>query len=252
MHRLIQEALYSFFPEYSNLIIDKELHLGSWNKDLHYKISVNNKFYSIRFIGDNRSSHNVFGEITDEILTEQVRYTNYLIQQGIPFMENIASINGDCFVSIEWKGSIYRVVLFKWVEGEHITNCTNGFVEQVGQTVKNIHTVSRHFRSPIFEQDSHLSGYTKFITQIKQKQEITNVSTEMGRTLNSYLYTAENHINLSKSDNLDFIVQSDLNPLNLLWSNKNRLEGIVDFESIGYTDRIEGLAWLFKWYSRID
>ncbi|MEH6939350.1 hypothetical protein V7056_16120 [Bacillus sp. JJ664] len=26
--------------------------------------------------------------------------------------------------------------------------------------------------------------------------------------------------------------------------------GIVDFESIGYGDRIEGLAWLIKWYSR--
>ncbi|MBN8207926.1 phosphotransferase [Bacillus sp. NTK071] len=250
MHQLINKALLSFFPEYNNLLIEGELHIGSWNKDLHYKISMNNQSYSIRFIGDNRSSHNVFGEITDEILTEQIRYTDYLIQRGVPFAEAIPSINGDSFVSIEWKGSNYRVVLFKWVEGQHITKCTNSFTKLVGKTVKNIHEVSRDFRSPVFEQNSHLAGYTKFIAQIKQKREITNVSTEMARTLNSYLHIAENHINLSKSDKLDFIVQSDLNPLNVLWNNENRLAGIVDFESIGYTDRIEGLAWLIKWYSR--
>ena len=45
-------------------------------------------------------------------------------------------------------------------------------------------------------------------------------------------------------------MQSDLNPLNVLWDNEENIIGIVDFEHIGYTDRIEGLAWLIKWYSR--
>lgn len=251
MHQLINTALQSFFPEYNDLIVEGELHIGSWNKDLHYKISVNNKYYSIRFIGNNRSFNNVFGEITDEILTEQIRYTDYLNQQGIPFMENIISIAGDRFVSVEWKGSIYRVVLFKWVEGKHITACTNSFTKLVGNTVRNIHTVSRNFSSSVFVQESHLTGYTKFISQIKHKRDTTKLSPDIARILNSYLHIAENHIITSKPE-LDFIVQSDLNPLNMLWDNKNELAGIVDFESIGYTDRIEGLAWLIKWYSRID
>ncbi|MBL1705432.1 aminoglycoside phosphotransferase family protein, partial [Klebsiella pneumoniae] len=49
-----------------------------------------------------------------------------------------------------------------------------------------------------------------------------------------------------------FIVQTDLNPLNVLWDSSEQVKGIVDFESIGYVDRIEGLAFLLKWYSRTE
>ncbi|MEK1830292.1 phosphotransferase [Priestia megaterium] len=45
-------------------------------------------------------------------------------------------------------------------------------------------------------------------------------------------------------------MQSDLNPLNILWDETDSITGIIDFEHIGYTDRIEGIAWLIKWYSR--
>lgn len=37
---------------------------------------------------------------------------------------------------------------------------------------------------------------------------------------------------------------------NFLESFKGEVIGIVDFESITYTDRVEGLAWLIKWYLR--
>ena len=72
------------------------------------------------------------------------------------------------------------------------------------------------------------------------------------KSVHAYLSQAETHIATAGSTNLEFIVQSDLNPLNLLCDNQGRLIGIVDIESIVYTDRIEGLAWLLKWYSRPD
>ena len=42
---------------------------------------------------------------------------------------------------------------------------------------------------------------------------------------------------------LEFIVQTDLNPLNVLWDSSEQIKGIVDFESISYVDRIEGLSF---------
>jgi Ser/Thr protein kinase RdoA (MazF antagonist) len=67
-----------------------------------------------------------------------------------------------------------------------------------------------------------------------------------------YLETTEHHIEMANTKQFDFIVQSDLNPLNVIWDVNNKIIGIIDFESIGYTDRIEGLAWLLKWYSRTN
>lgn len=252
MHQLIEKALYHFFSQFKLLSIEKVLHLESWNKDLHFKISVDNKLYSIRFVRYNRSSNQVFGEITDDVLKEQLKFTKFLVQQGIPFMEHVPSVNGDSFVSIGWKGILYRVVLFKWIEGEHITKITKNNAELVGNVVKKIHSVSSEYESVVLPKESHLYAYSKFIGQIKQKQEVIHISTEILEKLNSYLQIDEYHVTLAKKNNFEYIVQSDLNPLNLLWDQENRLMGIVDFESIGYTDRVEGLAWLIKWYSRTE
>ncbi len=61
---------------------------------------------------------------------------------------------------------------------------------------------------------------------------------------------AKYHIECAHTTDLRFIVQTDLNPLNVIWNSNQCVKGIVDFESIGYVDRIEGLAFLIKWYSR--
>jgi aminoglycoside phosphotransferase (APT) family kinase protein len=77
-------------------------------------------------------------------------------------------------------------------------------------------------------------------------------SDKMKEMLTQHLRIAESHMKASSTDQHDFIVQSDLNPLNVLWDTDGTLTGIVDIESIGYTDRIEGLAWFLKWYTRVD
>ncbi|MCR8848519.1 phosphotransferase [Rossellomorea sp. SC111] len=252
MPTIVKKVIRSFFPEYRLLSIEKELHHGSWNKDLHYKIIVDQQCYSIRFISQNRSGHQAFGEISDEVLREQIRYTNFLGQQGIPFMKHVPSYQGCPFVSIEWNDCLYRVVLFRWIHGEHITKCTERFTGLVGESVKEIHMVSKTFDSEILPKKSHLTGYGEFLSTVKEQLDTGKLSDVINELVGSYLIKAEAYIAAAKSDTFEFIVQSDLNPLNLLWDDQCRLRGIVDIESIEYTDRMEGLAWLLKWYSRSD
>ncbi|WP_061809350.1 phosphotransferase enzyme family protein [Rossellomorea vietnamensis] len=251
MTTIVEKVIRSFFPEYKFLSIEKELHQGSWNNDLHYKINVDQHFYSIRFISHNRSGHQAFGKISDDVLMEQIRYTNFLAQQGIPFMKHVPSYEGQPFVSIEWN-ECYRVVLFKWIEGRHITKCTERFTGLVGDSVNKIHTVSKRFESGILPKISHLDGYVQFLDTVKEKLDTAELSDVIKELVYSYVINAEAHIFAGKTDTLEFIVQSDFNPLNLLWDDQGSLRGIVDVESIAYTDRMEGLAWLLKWYSRSD
>jgi len=70
--------------------------------------------------------------------------------------------------------------------------------------------------------------------------------------LQRYMELAKYHIESAHTNDLEYIVQTDLNPLNVIWNSNQCVKGIVDFESIGYVDRMEGLAFLIKWYSRTD
>ena len=72
------------------------------------------------------------------------------------------------------------------------------------------------------------------------------------KELREYIDLAKYHIECAYTSELEFIVQTDLNPLNVLWGSSQKVKGIVDFESISYVDRIEGLAFLIKWYSRTE
>lgn len=38
----------------------------------------------------------------------------------------------------------------------------------------------------------------------------------------------------------------------MFYVSSQKVKGIVDFESISYVDRVEGLAFLIKWYSRTE
>lgn len=85
---------------------------------------------------------------------------------------------------------------------------------------------------------------------IRRELDSIKFTARTDELLQNYIYLVEYHIEIAKSESLEFIVQSDLNNLNILWDSIGEIIGIVDFESITYTDRVEGLAWLIKWYSR--
>ncbi|MFK4415669.1 Ser/Thr protein kinase RdoA (MazF antagonist) [Bacillus sp. RC251] len=243
MKQIIKDILINYFKEIHSLIVEEELHKNSWHTDLHYKIIVNGNRYSARFINSDRTSNPAFGMLSNEQLKEQVRFTYYLREHGIPFMQIKENMAGDCFTLLTWNDEQYRFVLSTWIEGEHITHCTETMAEVFGKEARKIHDISSTFQSPIFQKKSHLDGYGEFIKLLDNKGGTC-------KELRGYIELAKYHIECAHTSDLEFIVQTDLNPLNVIWDSNQCVKGIVDFESIGYVDRMEGLAFLLKWYSR--
>ncbi|MCP9282231.1 phosphotransferase [Bacillus wiedmannii] len=245
MKQIIKDILINYFKEIYSLIVEEELHKNSWHTDLHYKIMVNGNRYSARFINSDRIINLAFGTLSNEQLKEQVRFTYYLREHGIPFMQIKENRVGDSFAFVTWNEEQYRFVLSTWMEGEHITHCTETMAEVFGKEARKIHDISSTFQSSIFQKKSHLDGYGEFIKLLENKGGTC-------KELRGYIDLAKSHIECAHTSDLEFIVQTDLNPLNVIWDSNQCVKGIVDFESIGYVDRIEGLAFLIKWYSRTE
>lgn len=242
---IIRNVVMNYFKEIHTLAVEEELHKNSWHTDLHYKIIVNGKRYSARFINSKRTINPAFGALLNEQLIEQVRFTYYLREHGIPFMQINKNRMGESFTFVTWNDEQYRFVLSNWIEGEHITYCTEAIAKAFGKEARKIQDISNVFQSSIFQKKSHLDGYAQFIHMLESKASAC-------KELREYINLAKYHIECAYTSELEFIVQTDLNPLNVLWDASEQVKGIADFESIGYVDRIEGLAFLLKWYSRTE
>jgi Ser/Thr protein kinase RdoA (MazF antagonist) len=250
MYNLLKEALLSYSLGKESLTIENEL--KSWSNDLHFKIWTDGKAYSARFLKEDRSPNNVFGEMNAEILYEQTEFCRYLVDQQIPFMKLVPETEGQPFTEIKWQNENFYFILFEWIDGQHITHGDENIAREFGKTARKFHDVSSVFTSSLFKKKSHLVGYEAFIGKLRNKILTSNISSENKKIVDEYLSVAKGQIELARTEKMDFIIQSDLNPLNVLWDEKRNVTGIVDFESIGYDDRIEGLAWLIKWYSRTE
>ncbi|MDA1774237.1 phosphotransferase [Bacillus cereus] len=245
MKHIIKDVLINYFKEIHTLMVEEKLHKNSWHTDLHYKIMVNRKRYSARFMNSNRIINPAFGALSNQQLKEQVRFTYYLREHGIPFMQINKNTSGESFTLFTWNDEQYRFVLSDWIEGKHITHCTEAIAKAFGKEVRKIHDISSTFQSSTFQKKLHLDGYVEFINMLESKASAC-------KELREYIDLAKYHIACAYTSELEFIVQTDLNPLNVLWDSSEQVKGIVDFESIGYVDRIEGLAFLLKWYSRTE
>lgn len=244
---LLNQALKVYDLEPDSVFFEKTLP-GFYHNDYHFKIRVQGNCYSARFIGTNRYSHDVFTELTDQVLAEQMKYIDFLNNNEVPFMRLIKTSNSEEYTKISWGGTEYTFLLFDWMDGQHITHCTESVSYRFGKMARKIHDISKDYKANL-PRKSHIVGSKKFISILQN--EARKHSMEVQSLLQNYIHLANEHVKMAYSTNHDeFIMQSDLNPLNVLWNDEENIIGIVDFEHIGYTDRIEGLAWLIKWYSR--
>lgn len=245
---LLKSAIKPYGLNPQTIIVEKELQPNSSHGDLHFKIRVNEKSFSARFMSNKRYEHSVFAELTDEVLAEQIQFCHYLRHSGIPFMKPWSTLDNKAFTYVKDKD--WRFVLFEWIEGEHVTHCTEPISEKFGAMARKIHDISTNYVSEIFTKQSHISGSEQFLHMIRSELESSELTPTTIDLLQKYIALIEHHISEAKTDVFDYIIQSDLNPLNILWDDTGDIVGVVDFESITYTDRVEGIAWLIKWYSR--
>ncbi|QGR00241.1 aminoglycoside phosphotransferase family protein [Paenibacillus psychroresistens] len=245
---MLYHAIKFYDLDRDSLTIEIELP-GVYHNDYHYKIRVQEKYYSARFISRNRYDHDVFFELTDHVLEEQMEYIEFLNTHGIPFMRPKSTSMSKRFAEIIWHGVDYRFLLFDWIEGKHITHCTESVSFKFGKIARKFHDVSFNYNCTL-PKESYIVGSMKMISILEKVLLTANITDLNQSLLQEYIILAKEKIDCAYTSKLEFIMQSDLNPLNILWDNEENIVGVVDFEHIGYTDRIEGLAWLIKWYSR--
>lgn len=206
---IIRNVVMNYFKEIHSLAVEEELHKNSWHTDLHYKIIVNGKRYSARFINSMRTINPAFGALSNEQLIEQVRFTYYLREHEIPFMQINKNRKGEACTLVAWNEEQYRFGLSNWIEGEHITHCTENIAEAFGKEARKIHDISCAFQSSIFQKKSHLDGYAEFLKMLESKESVC-------KELREYIDLATYHIECAYTSELEFIIQTDLNPLNVL------------------------------------
>ncbi|GIP32210.1 phosphotransferase enzyme family protein [Paenibacillus sp. J2TS4] len=246
---ILREAIEDYGLDPDKLIIVKKLS-GHSHGDSHYQIRIQDKCYSARFISNKRYDHDVFIDLTDAVLEQQMKFIDFLNGHGIPFMRRFTTLTGHSFKKLNWNGTDYRFLLFEWIDGIHMTRCTEKIAYKSGVMARQYHNVSSKFNASL-PKISHFEGSMKWLSMIKDTAGNASLAPENSAILQEYIQLAEHHIEAAYSSPAnDFIMQSDLNPLNIVWDEGENIVGLVDFEHIGYTDRVEGLAWLIKWYSR--
>lgn len=244
----LQHALSAYALNGRDAVIESSLPKNDHGDD-HLKVKIGEKSYSARFISERRYNHDVFIPLTDEVLTEQMRFASFLSRNGIPFMRQVPTAEGRDFGKLTWEGTRYRFLLFEWMEGRHITRCTGQVAHTFGVMVRQWHTLAADYDSPL-PRVSHRDGSLKFVAMLEQASNTADSGCR-GR-LSAYLADARKRIEHAFQSSREYIMQSDLNPLNILWDDRGKIVGIIDCEHIGYTERVEGLAWLIKWYSRTE
>ncbi|GAA0338407.1 phosphotransferase [Bacillus carboniphilus] len=249
---LLEKAIAEYGFDASTLCIQKELNPNNSHGDIHYQIRVNERLYSARFIAEQRYESEAFVKLSGEVIKEQIQFSQYLRNSGIPFMRHVPTGFGEAYVVLNELDGVWRFVLFEWMQGTHITCCTVEVAERFGAFARNLHDISSTYETVTLPKESHMKGYNQFYKLLQNYVEATPLSPTTINLLKQYFQQIEYHLDQAKTETYDFIVQSDLNPLNILWNKAVEITGVVDFESITYTDRVEGLAWLVKWYSRTD
>jgi Ser/Thr protein kinase RdoA (MazF antagonist) len=255
-HHLLQAALSLYDLDTRTLSIDKELP-ANWHGDLHLKITVADIAYSARFYHESRYDKTIIGvRLTDEEICEQFRFIDTLRAHGVPFMPYLSTAEGEPFAKVEWEGTKYRFLLFRWLDGVHLTLGTPSIAEKMGQMTRRYHDVSAHFHSDILRYHDQKIMYSEHLRVLQETTDICPLASADRDVIQVYLEECKKHLAQGFPSDMhppradQYIYASDLNNLNILWDESETITGIIDCEHISATDRISELTWMVKWYSR--
>ncbi|MCK2157339.1 aminoglycoside phosphotransferase family protein [Exiguobacterium sp. 17-1] len=253
---LINQAVMSYDLDFQSLEVEP-VSLTTYGKhgDLHYKILIDGHPYSIRLLPKKRYIESSLPQSTSDILTLQLRYTDYLRTQGIPFMERVKPANEAFFTTItDPVGLHWTCCLFHWMDGHHVTANTIHTAARMGTLARQLHDVSLHQHDICFPYIDHTIVYQRWLGDL-QRLLVSRMPESARNSLQEYLNLAQYHLDTAKyhqSPSFQPVISTDLNSLNILWNQNQQIIGIVDHEHIGATDRVQDLAWLIKWYARTE
>ncbi|MGE6555549.1 hypothetical protein [Exiguobacterium artemiae] len=140
---LINQAVMSYNLDFQSLeLIRVSLTTHGQHGDLHYKILIDGHPYSIRLLPKKRYVNSDLSQSTPDLLTKQLRYTDYLRAHGIPFMERVKPSRNALFTTItDPSGQNWTCCLFHWMDGHHVTVNTRHTAARMGTLARQLHDV---------------------------------------------------------------------------------------------------------------
>ncbi|HEU4964185.1 MAG TPA: phosphotransferase [Bacilli bacterium] len=252
---MINAALNAYGLHPDLVVVERELP-RNWHGDLHYKLRAEGAAYYLRFLASERYQHEAFRELTDERLSAQMAYCDYMTAHELPFMKRIPPRNGEAFVVVEdAAGKPYRCVLFTWIEGVHLKNVTPEMAGRLGALARRFHDESVGYETNALPFSDHTEGQHTYLKMMRERMTngTANLLPEEVFALEAYLALAESYVKQGARAGEVMtgsrVMQTDLNHLNVLWDKAGTaIQGVIDFEHLFYSERVQELPWLLKWY----
>lgn len=241
-HQILDFAMHTIGQKETYHVIEK-LRMR-WHKDIQYKIKMNGNFYAARIMEKTREFNCLPPVILDDdMLKEQLRIGTFYDENHIPFMKNYMS---DClYKAFRYQGNEYRFILHQWVEGDVVRYSTENVAYTMGNITRKIHDATLGMRSHTLVE---INGKQEFRERL---QIIEGNIVRRCECLDAYIEFSKEAIEKGfSSDSELIVVHGDLNYDNIILNEEEQIQGIIDFDSIGLSSRINEFAAVMKWYSK--
>jgi len=168
---------------------------------------------------EQRYTGSALSHSTTDTLALQLRYTDYLRTQGIPFMERVKPEQDTFFTTItDSAGLHWTCCLFRWMDGHHVTVNTIHTAARRGTLARQLHDVSLHQQEIRFPFIDHTVAYQRWLSDI-QRLSISRMPEPVRNSLQEYLSLAQQHLDTAQhhqSSSFQPVISTDLNSLNVL------------------------------------
>ena len=197
-------------------------------------ILVNKQKYIIRIY--NRLQFNKH-ERTENTISWELDFMEYMYKKGIPVPEIIYSLNGERLTTVKVDKYSYFVVLNKYVEGRHIKKMTDSHLKEIIQTQALMHIYAKDFKIKIETRRNSEFGFEKMVLKnadkkIKEDKKYEQLFLKLKNIIEELL---PNLLKLTENSK-KIVIHDDLHEGNLKFE-KDKISGIFDFDdaTIGTT-----------------
>lgn len=215
-----------------------------WHKDLQYKIEMNATFYAARIMKKTREFNCIPPVFLDnDMLREQLKLGTFYNENHIPFMKNYMP---DCqYKTFQYQGNEYRLILHQWVEGDVVRYSTENIAYFMGNITRKMHDATSGMKSHALVETSGRRDFWERL-QILEENRVSRCE-----CLDTYIEFAKVAFEKGFSSDSELIaVQGDLNFGNIILNEEEQIQGIIDFDSIGLSSRVNEFVGVMKWYSK--
>lgn len=210
---------------------------GTKSEDLTYVGGFENFVYS--FQKDNQDYFIRIGEskhMTSELVQAELDWVSYLVENDIPVVKSIKSVNNKILEKVNLDDGHYNVVSFEKAKGEHLDhrnpqNWSNEIIKEYGRMIGQMHALSKNYKGKEAKRyDFKPSIDIKWLLKGEDKEVVDRI-TELFQEIE----------NLPKNKDVYGLVHGDLHTGNFFVKG-DKITALLDFDRTCYKWFISEIA----------